>query len=91
MNNCEKVDNDLQRVEIGDGSTFIYVLFRNSTSKVRISSLYINNMNNTAVKYEFINKSNIEDEVKYNNIIRVLRDVILSVKVGNIPIFTGVE
>ena len=87
----EKVDNDLQRVEIGDGSTFICVLFRNLTSKARISSLHINNVNNTAVKYKFINKSDIEDEFKYNNVTGALRDVILSVKVGNTPIFTGVE
>ena len=67
INNYEKVDDDLQKIKIKDGSTFHYVSFCHSTLQARIYSLHINDINNTAVKYEFINSCNIEDKVKYKD------------------------
>jgi len=54
MDSYKKLDNELQQVEIGDGSNFTYVSFKKSIADTRIGSLHINNINNIEVKYEYI-------------------------------------
>ena len=53
--------------------------------------LYINNINNVLVKYEFIDNASILDEVKYNRKTGILQDILLDIKLNKSPLFVGVE
>jgi len=54
-------------------------------------SLNVNNINNVPVKYEFIDNTNILDEVKYKGKTGILRDILLDIKHNNSLLFVGVE
>ena len=53
--------------------------------------LYINNIKNVAIKYEFIDNTSLLDKVKYNRKTRILSDILLDIKYNKTPLFVEVE
>ena len=59
-----------------------YISFKNSTSDVRLDVLYINEMNNIEVKYEFIKNVDLSEEIEYQDKTAKFKEMILEVKMG---------
>ena len=68
LSNRDKVNNDMQNIEIGNGKFYKYILLCQTLSDMKVASLHINNINNInniEVKYEFIKNSDINDIIEY--------------------------
>ena len=65
IRNKDNIDNNLQEVEVENGKYFRYILFKNTLLEIKISSLYINNVNNVEVQYELLENAIIEDMVSH--------------------------
>ena len=72
MNNREKVDQDLQSIQVSNRTYYQYISFHKIPSETKMCGLYINNINNVLVKYEFIDNASVLDLVKYNGKIGIL-------------------
>jgi len=68
-----------------------YISFRNASSNIKLGGLHINNVNNIEVRYKYLKNIKMTDLVEYDGKHEMLRDVILSVIVNNIPLSTRVE
>ena len=68
-----------------------YISFKNSTSDTRIGALHINKMNNVEVKYEYIQNVDMNNIVEYKRQIRTIHNILLDIKINNMPLFTRVE
>jgi len=91
IDNKDKVGKDLQDMEIRNGKYFHYILFKYSSSEIKLGSLYINDVSNMEVRYEFIEDTTIDDLVEFKGKQETIRDALLSVKYNNHPLFTIVE
>ena len=91
LSNREKVDADLQNIEVGNGKFYKHISLCNTTSDIKVASLYINNINNVEVKYEYIKNADINDIVELNGKKGTIRDIILDIKNRDMPLFTRVE
>ena len=78
-------------IEVGNGKYFCYVSFKYSLSQMKICSLHVNEVNNMDVRYEYFEDTDIEELVTFNNEKQILRDTLLSIKIGAKPLFKGVE
>ena len=85
------MDRDIQTVELGNRKFFQYISFQNSDEQAKLGSLHINDINNVKIRYEFITQTDIEDKVILNRKVGLLRDIILSVKYVQCPLFIGIE
>ena len=91
MSNREKVDQDLQSIQVSNRTHYQYILFHKIPLETKMCSLYVNNINNVPVKYEFINNASILDQVKYNSKTGILRDILLDIKHNHSSLFIRVE
>ena len=87
----ERVDNELLLFKIGDGSQIKYVSFKYSNTNIRLTILYMNNMCNVEVGYDFFVNIDVEDKICYNRVEECLRDIILGIKYNKAPLFVGVK
>jgi len=58
---------------------------------MKIVSFHINNVNNVEVRYEYIENADMNDIVEYKGSKGTIRDILLDVKINEMPFFTGVE
>ena len=75
----------------GSGNHIKYILFKNSTSQMRIGALHINSMRNVAVKYKYITNVHINDIVSYEGKIASLKEIIMAVKKDGTNTFLATE
>ena len=79
------------KMKFSDGNHFKYISFKESIKDTRIYALYINEMYNVEIRFEALYNAKVFDRVSYNRKTRVLRDMLLSIKVGKTSLFVGVE
>ena len=87
----EKVDNELLSFKIRNGSQIKYVSFKYSNTNIRLTSLYMNNMCNVEVRYEYFVEADVEDKVYYNGSEDCLQGILLRVKYNKALLFIRVE
>ena len=61
MSNREKVDQDLQSIQVSNRTHYQYISFHKTLSETKMCSLHTNNINNILVKYEFIDNISVLD------------------------------
>ena len=91
MNEREKVNKDIQEIELGNENYTKYIPFHHILSEDKLASLYINNYKNIEVKFEIISQANIYEEASYNRKVRTIQDLLLDAKRDNILLFTDAE
>ena len=68
-----------------------YVSFKGIDSNNRIGCLHLNEMTNIQAKFDILERVNDSDEVEYKENKGELRDFLLDIKNGSIPLFIRVE
>ena len=91
MSNREKVDCNMQQIQVGNSNNYQYISFRNSILDIRLAGLHISNINNVNVWYELLYEVDINERVNYQGKNEILRDTILSMQYKGLVLFIEFE
>ena len=67
------------------------ISFENPTLDDKVRALYLSNVNNRKVRFETLHNTNIFDEVTHEGDANSIREIILSIKHNNAPLFADVK
>ena len=56
-----------------------------------LSALHLNSINNVSIKYKYLQNCSVYDEVKYNEKVGTLKEILMLVKDGDEILFTAVK
>ena len=87
----EKVDSDLIVLKFRNSKNLRYISFKESSPDIWLYVLHINEMNNVETRFESLFNTRVEDRVKFEEKIEILRDIILSLKYNKAQLFIGVK
>ena len=85
----ERMDNNLQKDKLPKGKK--YISFKHSSSNMYFGALYINEMNNIEVNFETLYNVAQTDQVKYEENISSVCEVLMEVKINKALLFVAVE
>ena len=91
LSNRDKVNNNIQNIEIGNRKFCKYILLYQTLSNVKVTCLHINNVNNIDIRYEHVKNADMNDIAEHKEQSRTIRDIFLNIKINNMLLFTGVE
>ena len=91
IDNYKRINKDFYEIQISDKTNFLYISFRYALSDTKLVSIHINNINNVKVRFEIINKIDILDKARCNGTERIVRDLLLSIKHREAPLFISME
>ena len=68
-----------------------YISFKHTTSDDKVGVLYLNNMNNTKVRFETLYNINVFDQVEFQGKTSIIRYALIELKYNKSQLFYGVE